>query len=368
MPVPVFSIHANGKDVTGNFAGIGVEMSITDGEGYKADNLTITLDDVDGSVEAPDTGAVLNPIGGYVGHTRDFGLYIVDHISYRGWPQQIIINAKSVAAKKAAKQREPKAYPKKDFPTYGDIFNDVAGRVGISLQMSSELKSIPNEYEAQAEEDGLEFLTRIGEKINAAVMVKSERLVAVVKGEGNSASGSPLPSILVARGFNLISYAVNEKDEPKHKEVEATYYERTKNARKTLQVSTGLDGPKLLLRNPFQNEDEAKRAAEAKAKELIRSQADAVFEIDGDPFSQAEALVIAQNIRSRVDGVWRAKVVTHKFSSSGPYTCSIECEKPNSGGGGGGGGGGRKHTTNTVSSTGPAPQALLGGDFFPNTA
>lgn len=330
MPAVVFSISANGVDVTDRFVGASVEMTITDGEGLKADTLQITLDDLDGSVVAPTTGAILNPIGGYEGETRDFGLFVVDNVSYTGWPQQISISAKSVAAKSLAKQREPKAYPTKDYPTYGDVFAEVAGQIGLFLQMAASLKSIANPYEAQAEEDGLEFLTRLGEKINAAVSVKSLRLVVVEKGAGRSAGGGALDFIMVAKGVNLISYSVNEKDEPKHQEVEASYYDREKNSRETVTAPTGMEGPKYLLRAPYQEKDEAERAAKAKAKELYRAQGDGTFVIDGSPYAQAEAYASVTGCRPRVDGLWRVKSATHSFSATGPYTTTLQCEVPSS--------------------------------------
>jgi len=328
MPVPVFYISANGQDVTANFAGVNMTMTITDGEGLKADTLQLQLDDVDGSIIAPKTGAILNPVGGYTGRLRDFGLFIVDSVAFAGWPQTISINAKSVAAKSLAKQREPKAYRKEEFPTYGDVFSEVAGKVGLTLEMASELKSLPNPFEAQAEEDGLEFLTRLGTKINAAVTVKSQRLVVVVKGKGKSAGGGALDVLPVSPGVNLISYSVTEADEPQHGEVEATYYDRDKNERKVVTEATGLEGPKMLLRSPYSEEGEAKRAAKAKAEELKRIKATASFQIDGEPFAQAEAYAEVSGCRPRVDGRWRIKTATHNFSATGPYTTSLECETP----------------------------------------
>lgn len=329
MPVPVFTISANGQDVTANLTAAGMmAMTITDSQGLNADTLQIEIDDIDGSVVAPKTGAKLNPVGGYADQMRDFGTFVVDTVTYEGWPQKISISAKSVEATSLAKQREPKAYPQSQFPTYGDVFQDVAGRVGLSLQMAPELKSIANEYEAQTEENSIEFLQRVAEKLNASVSVKAGNLVAVVKGAGESASGGPLDHIPIAPGLNLLSYTVSLRDEPKHKEVEATWYDRAENTRKTETESTGLDGPKLLLRYPFQNHDDAKRAAKARSKDISRLQGDASFNIDGTPFAQSEAWAEVSGVRPGVDGLWRVKSVTHNFSATGPYTTSLSCETP----------------------------------------
>ncbi|NTD85505.1 phage late control D family protein [Agrobacterium tumefaciens] len=328
----MFTISADGVDVTSNFAGANMTMTITDAAGWKSDTLQVVLDDLDGMTIAPRTGAVLNPIGGYEGNMRDFGLYAVDSIVYDGWPQKITIDAKSVAAKSAAKQREPKAYPEKDFPTYGDIFLDIAKRIGVQLKISVEIKSKKNTYEAQADENSLEFTTRLGEKLNASVSIKAGNLVVVKKGAGLSVSGGSLGIITISKGFNLLSYSVTEKDEPKHKEVEATWYDRKTNKREIVTVQTGMDGPKFLMRTPFQDEQEAKAAAEAHAQELLRMRGDASFEIDGDPFAMAEAWAVVSGCRTRVDGMWWAKTVTHQFSADAPYRNSIQCAATPEGG------------------------------------
>lgn len=325
MPKPIFSISANGIDVTGRFAGANMTMTITDSVGLKSDTLQVVLDDLDGMTEAPRTGAILNPVGGYEGLMRDFGLFSVDSVVYDGWPQKITIDAKSVAAKSAAKQREPKAYPGKDYPTYGDIFAEVAKQIGVQLRISADIKAKKNTYEAQSDENSLEFTTRLGEKLNASVSIKAGNLVVVQKGAGLSVSGGQLGIITISKGFNLLSYSVTEKDEPKHKEVEATYYDRKKNKREIVTVQTGMDGPKFLMRTPFQDEEEAKAAAESHAKELLRMRGDATFEIDGDPFAMAEAWAVVSGCRTRVDGAWWAKSVTHQFSADGPYRNSIQC-------------------------------------------
>lgn len=329
LRTPVFTISAGGIDITSRFSGLNMTMTINDGEGLKSDTMEISLDDLDGMVEAPTTGAVLNPIGGYVETgTRDFGLFTVDNVTYEGWPQKINISAKSVAAMSLAKQREPKSYTKEEFPTYGDIFKSIASTIGLGLSIAGDLMGIPNPFEAQAEEGGLEFLTRLGEKINGAISVKSNNLVIVPKGAGLSASGSALQQIIIAPGRNLISYSVTTKDEPKYSEVESTYYDRAANERKVMTESTGMEGPKFLLRHPFQEEAEAQRAAQAAAKDLARSQAEATFVIEGDPFAQVEAHAVASGIRSKVDGIWRVKNASHTFTADAHYNTTLQCDVP----------------------------------------
>ncbi|RBO90526.1 phage late control D family protein [Pseudochrobactrum asaccharolyticum] len=328
MSKPIFMLKANGVDVTDKVQGSGITMTITEGTGKKSDTLQIVIDDIDGSVASIKTGAILNPIGGYEGELRDFGQFSVDSVTYSGWPQQISIDAKSVSAKSLAKQRDPKSYPVKEYPTYGHIFAEVASRVGLTLKISASIKGIENEFEAQTEENGLEFLMRIGEDLNASVTVKANHLVVVEEGEGLNVSGEEMGLIKVAKGFNILKYSITEKDEPKHSKVEASYYDRKKNKKETVTEDTGSDGPTFCIRAPRKSKASAKRAAKAQAKRLKRAERECSFDINGSPFAQAGAMALVSGCRPNVDGRWHIKTATHQFSASGPYTTSLSCTAP----------------------------------------
>jgi hypothetical protein len=326
---PFFKVTAGGVDITSKLVGRGISLTITDGVGRESDTIALEIDDVDGGVAAPRTGVILTVEGGYEdGPQRNFGDFKVDQVAYSGWPQKISISAQAVDAKSDQKQKRVLDYQVEDFPTYGDIFEAAAGRMGLSLKISAEIKSKANPYEMQSEENDLSFSTRLGDKLDASVSVKSGNLVVVKRGKGTTVSGQPLPTIIVQYARNVLSYNVTRKDKPKHSEVTATWFDRDSVERKEVTVSGGEEGPTFLLRDPYANEDEAKENAEAKSKELQRGEASASFEIDGDPNARAEAYVEAIGLRDQVDGLWRATTVTHNFSSSSPYTTSIECELP----------------------------------------
>ncbi len=329
MPRPFFQVTAGGSDITDKLWGRGIALSITDGVGLESDTLQIEIDDQDGMVAAPRTGVILSARGGYIdGAQRDFGEFKVDQVSYTGYPQKIAISAQAVDAKSGQKQKRVEDYQVAKFPTYGDIFSKIAGRMGLKLAISAELKSKGNPFEFQSEENDLTFGTRIGEKIDASVSVKSGHLVVVKRGKGTTVSGSELPRIIVEYGVNVLSYNVTRKDKPKHTEVTATWFDRKKVERKEVTVKAGKEGPTFLIRDPFQTEDEAKEAAKTMAQNLGRGEASASFEIDGDPNARAEAYVEARGIRDLVDGLWRATTVTHTFASGEPYKTSVECELP----------------------------------------
>lgn len=333
---PIFGIEVGGRDITDKIRGGAISMTVTDGIGLKSDTVQIVIDDQNGVVAAPSTGQTIQPYGGYEGGPiRQFGTFIVDQVAYDGYPQRITISAQAVGAKTLAKARKPKDYRKEEYPTYRKIFDEIAGEAGLSLSISSEIGSIAVEYEAQGEEDRLEFVTRLGRKLDASVSVKSGRLVVAKRGSGVSVSGASMPTIRVARGFNLLSYSATWMDKPRHSEVEATWYDRKKNERKVEREKAGDEGPTYLIREPFQSKEEAKLAAKAQANELQRAEANATFSINGDPTASAGSFVNASGIRSGVNGKWYAKTVTHSFTADGPYDTGLQCELPTAGSAGG---------------------------------
>lgn len=358
MPVPTFSIFTGaGDDITGKLRGGGMSMTITDGEGQRSDSLQITIDDIQGSVNVPPTGAALLPRGGYKGGViRDYGVFIVDQITLSGFPQQISISGQSLAAKQMAKRKEPKDYRKEEYPTFGSIYQEIAGKAGLALSIAGSIAGIPNEYVAKGEEEFIEFATRIGRRLDASVTVKSGRLVVVPRGSGMAVSGAAMPTIFIARGVNLLSYQVSMQDAPKHSSVEATWYDRRKNKRMVETEPGGSEGPPYMMRTPFQSAGEARLAAKAQANELKRAEATATFTIKGDPAASGGSFVQASGIRAGVDGRWFAKTVTHNYSSSDAFNNTVECELPTQGGATAASGFGPGATARTTSA-GPQPVA-----------
>ena len=328
MAVPFFQILQGSRDVTAIVGQRNISLSLTDGVGMDADSVTYEIDDQDGLIAPPRTGVKITIIGGYVGNTRNFGEFIVDQVTLRGYPQLIAVSAQSVGAKTEAKQKRSKSYDKTEYPTYRDIYAEIAGRAGLQLAISSEIGSASNQYEAQTEENDLEFATRIGMKLDAHVSAKNGRLIAIKRGAGESASGKSLGGKVIRGGVNLIAYSANVKDTPKHTKVKSTYFDRQKAKKESVEVSSGDEGPEFLIREPFPTKEDAQKAAEAKAKELKRIEGQADFTVVGDPFLMAEEIITVENVRPLVDGEWRATNVTHNWSGADAYVNELSCEKP----------------------------------------
>lgn len=336
---PYVSLVSGGTDLIPVWGPLLVDATVTDERGEEADKLSVTLDDLGGRVAYPPTGARIVVSGGY----RETGAavtgeYVVDSIALEGWPQRIVIEASSVeAAKPAAKERKTETHKQEDVPTVGDLIDRIAGRVGLQPVVQAAVRAIPIvEAVHQTEMSDLAFVNHTVRQHDAMMAVKSGRLVVVRRGSMQSASGKPIAPVVVAPRLNLLSYRVRWSDRPLHGKVETRYYDRGGNETRTLEVPVGKQGGPgasssdvvARLREPFPTEEEARQAAEARAREITRGDGSATFEIEGDPTVGAEIPVLAQGIRSGVDGLWVPTRVEHSWSGSSGYRTRIEAETP----------------------------------------
>lgn len=329
---PFFSISANGTPITDRLSGFGVRLSVIDGVGTTGDRIELEITDPNGLVDEPDQGMILDVSGGYLERPlRRFGAFKVDQVSVNGYPQTISVFGQSVDARSVQKERRTRAYPQQTYPTYGDIFAKVADEIGLSLKIDPELAARANTFEAQTEESGLAFARRIGESLDAGVTAKDGNLVIVRQGEGTTASGRNLPVIDVSPGHNLIGYSVSLSGKPQYGRVKATWFDQRQVEHKMVVATAGGEGPEFVLRAPYQNEEDAARAADAKVKELSRAQGSASFELVGDPNLPAESFLQVTGVKRSANGLWRSVEVTHTFSSSAPYTNTVRCESPTGG-------------------------------------
>lgn len=328
MPKPYFKFVIGDNDISENILAGNISLSISEGVGENADSASIEIDDPQGIITPPPRDVEMRIFGGYVDDFRDFGIFIVDQTSLEGWPQKVKIGLQSAGAKKAQKQRRQKSYKPPEYSTYKDIFSEISSRNEWQLALSEEIGSKSVEIEVQTEEGDLAFLSRITDKFDAHVSVKNKHLIGVMRGQGKSISGAQLPIIEISSALNIISYSCSDMDKPKHKKTKSTWFDRNKVEMVTEEDEGTEDGPDFLHQVTTKSQLDAKETSKSNGKKLKRGAGSASFVIDGNPHNQAEAIVLVSNVRSLVNGRWRCKKITHNWSSSGPYTNSIECELP----------------------------------------
>jgi phage protein D len=120
----------------------------------------------------------------------------------------------------------------------------------------------------------------MGNKIGAIVAPKDGHLLVTERRSGKSASGKALPTIYVIP-TKLISgsaYYVRIKPRSRYSKVIAKWNDRAAGRTKSLTLKAAEKGPSMTLREVFQSEAGATKAAEAKAVELRAGEGELALE------------------------------------------------------------------------------------------
>ncbi|RTL91807.1 phage late control D family protein [Ancylobacter aquaticus] len=338
---PDFRIIADGADVTAKIRDRLQRLEITDVDGVESDTLEIEIDDRDNAVVLPEKGARLRVWIGYRETGLDqMGEYTVDEVSVETSPAIIIVHAKSADLKDSFKAQKTRHW---ENTTIGDIVAKIAGEHDLPPAVDPQLAARRIAYLPQTEESDLHFLTRLGRRHDALLAPKNGRLVGVRRGDGRAGSGAALDGVVLGPGDITLARATMG-DRPRHGAIEAEWYDLRKAERRTIIIQQGAgEGAHMRLPHPYQDEDEAQRAAEARGRELERASGSLSVEMPGRTDIAAEMPVIMKGFRDPIAGRWTIEQASHVIDQSG-YVTSFECgkgddsdEEAGSGSGGGDG-------------------------------
>lgn len=326
---PKFIITINGKPVSGLFLSLLKSVTITDREGTRSDSVEILLNDGPPLFnEIPDKRAIITVSGGYIETGLDyFGAFSDADVEIECLPYGMRISAKSADMKAGLKKHQERHW---DGATVGQVFSELAGENGLTPQIAGKLASVkfPNDWVGMQNESVLHFGPRVAERIGGLFAVKDGKMIMAEKGSGQSPAGKGLPPLIIVpqmivKGTCKVHFSAREKV----KEVAAEWQDRDEAKRKTVKVPSDPEAEETYtLRQPYGDEAEAKRAAEAKAKELQTSADTTSVTIEGNTAARGGAPMSYAGVRPGVDGVpFIIETATHTFSKSG-YTTAIDAK------------------------------------------
>lgn len=272
--IPDFRVTLDGTDLTDTLreqiAGLDgrirsrlISLGITEKRGESADQLDIVLDDSDGRLALPVTGAVLQvQIGWRQGSDVtpglvDKGSYKVDEVSHSGPPDVVTIRARSVDFASDLKTRREKGW---NGTTLGAIVQEVAGRHRLKPACGPALARIAITAKAQSRESDLAFLRRLGREHDAVATIKRGRLILSPIGTGATPAGRALPTLAIRRrDGDSHTFSRQKRDDVPG--VSATWHDRKAGKRKTFTAGQ-TDGAQTLSR-VYGSEQDAQIAANA---------------------------------------------------------------------------------------------------------
>ena len=194
---PTFQILAAGNDVSSIIGERLISLEITDSVDENSDGITLTIEDVQGSLAIPASGTKLEISIGYDGNNQRIGSFVVDEVSVEGPPDIISISASSSpfvsdrAGGGAASfnSRKSRSFEGK---TIQEIVETIAGECGLTAAVDSTLGKIKVDHIVQTGESDANFLIRIARKFGGVLKPADGRLVMSSEAGGKTLSGAAL--------------------------------------------------------------------------------------------------------------------------------------------------------------------------------
>ncbi|MDO5631151.1 MAG: contractile injection system protein, VgrG/Pvc8 family [Paracoccus sp. (in: a-proteobacteria)] len=294
-----------------------LSVEITDEAGFESDELVITLDDAAPQIARPREGAKLTVAIGYreTGLVQ-FGTYVFEELAREGWPRICTLTAKAADHAKTLKEPKTRIWEK---TTLAEIVETIAAEHNLQAQIAPALGALAVPFLAQTEESDQNLLTRLGRRTGAVITPKDQRLLVTARHSGKTASGQPMPALPVTPDMLITDrgYSIRLKPRARHSEIRARWRDRPAGRTKIVVLKTGLEGPSMTLREVFQSEPEAQKAADAAKRDMVAGEGEMELTLIGQPLARAEAPVQVSGVSLDVDGNWIATSVTHEWAFKG---------------------------------------------------
>lgn len=319
---PICRVVVNDQDITSAIEKRLISIELTDNRGMEADQLDINLSDHDGLLAIPPRGATVRLwLGWSDTGLIDKGSYTVDETEHSGAPDTLSIRARSADLRGGLKVKRERSW---SATTLGTVIGAVAAAHGLAPVISPLLAAIDLLQLDQANESDANLLTRLGQEHDAISAVKAGRLLFMPAGKSTTASGAPLPHVVLTRADGD-QHRFLQADRDSYTGVKAYYYE-VNSAEKKEAIAGGGDNLKE-LRHSHTDLDSALRAARAEWRRLQRGTATLSYSLaKGRPELIPDQTFSLLGIKAEIGAIiWVGSNLRHSFTSD-TYTTSLELE------------------------------------------
>lgn len=335
-----------------------ISISLTDKRGFEADELTIELDDHDGTIAIPKTGSKITLKLGY----QETGLvekgeYLVSEFTASGSPDRLSITARAADLAEALAEQVEKSWHKQ---TLYQIIETIAKKHKYEYLISKDYQNQKIEHIDQTNESDASFMSRLAEQYDAIATIKNGKLLFIPAGESQTASGQPiLPTTITRASGDSHSFTYsssnsyqavrayytdkktgqkkevivnkdnaypNKKTTQQTKSVKGKTFKAKKKENDNQKVNT--EGQKIkTLRHLYATESGAWSGARGAFKKIQRGVAEFSITLAvGRPDLYPETPAVVQGFKPEIDAeAWLITEVSHKIDSGG-YTASIQFE------------------------------------------
>jgi phage protein D len=337
--IPAVRVVVDGKDITPILSGKVaqangrpprprlVSLGITEKRGEEADELDLVIDDTDGGMALPPTGAKIQVWLGWkqgsdvIAGLVDKGWFVVDEVSHGGPPDLVAVRARSADFTSDIKTRREKGW---HGTTLGAIVQEIAARHKLTARCASSLAGITITAKIQSRESDLAFLRRLGREHNAVAKIAGKTLILSPIAAATTPSGKALRTISIARSEgDTHQFSRQKRDDVPG--VKATWHDR-KSGKRQAFVAGKTDGAQALSK-VYGNEPDAARAANAAHARAGREPVSLTLTLAlGRPDLHPEVKATVSGYKAAIDAIsWVIAEVTHTYGDRG-YTTGLKLE------------------------------------------
>lgn len=332
-----YSISVGGQDISSILAPILISLTVTDKSGTSSDTCSIEIDDTDGRVVMPATGAEIVVVLGRIGGTiREVFRGKVDEVRSRGGARTLSISAKGADSNGKAKQPQSRHMDNK---TLEQALQEAGRAAGITdIRVDQQLRSLQRPYWAMDAESFMHFGERLAREVGGVFKISGARAVMARRGSGQSPSGQSLPSITATWGENLLDWDISPKlGRSQYRETRARYYNPQTASWQDVRVQVPTEGAEAQSthRHTRANRGEAQSQAQNDSASADANKGGGSVTIDGDASAMPEGTCQVQGARPGIDGAYRIESVEHNLAggSSGGFTTKLTLKQPSGGAG-----------------------------------
>lgn len=325
---PFFRVEVDGQDISGILAPRLVSLTLTDAAGVQSDQVQITLSDTTlfSRLAEPQTGAEIRVWLGYPLRLKYMGMFTADSVEVEGPPDRMIItglatiNGETTSGKTALTDQKKRSWPVGT--TISAMVEKIAGEHGLEPAVSKSLADLALPHMDQIDESDMNLLSRVARDFDAIAKPGDGRIVMAKRGESLTASGQPMPILLLTQK-KVSRWRYRNSVKAKTGSVVAVYQDLAKGVPQ--ERTAGEGEPVRRLKRRFPNKDVAQTAADSEFQKQQRAGRSLLVAMPGDPDAMAEGKLLAAGFRSYIDGEWLITRATHSLDSGG-YRTSVETE------------------------------------------
>ena len=319
---PVFSIRADGQDITALINDRLLSLRTTDKPGLDSDDFELRIDARDGALALPSRGAVLEVHLGYAGQPLTLlGRFTVDEVELSGPPDTLVIRGKASDLCGSGRTIRSGSWENVSLQR---IVAEIGARNG--WQAICPVTWVVPRVD-QFRESDFNFITRLARQYDSTAKLANGQLLVLPRQGGQSASGQALGVVTLKRS-EVSQWQFRLDDKASRKAVRTCHQSPASGVREVVELvndsTSGSARPVHMDRHLYPNRAAAEQAARAHLASFNRDTAHVRLDMPGRTDLLVERSLDISGFVDGLDGQYLIDSVEQVFTPSG-WRTTVQC-------------------------------------------